>query len=55
MRTSSRRGSPTTTLASRSASAATTSSTIGAGTSARRMAVQRCPALVVISRATSLT
>ncbi len=55
MRTCSERGSPTVTFARRSASAPTTVSTIGLGTSTRRMAVHFWPALTVISVTTPLT
>ncbi|MND20560.1 hypothetical protein D3C80_108930 [compost metagenome] len=54
MRTPSSDGSPTTTLASRSRRRVATASMCLAGTMARRMAVHFCPALVVISRTTSL-
>ncbi|MNN35251.1 hypothetical protein D3C81_1490980 [compost metagenome] len=54
MRTPSTDGSPTTTLARRSRRRVATASMCLAGTMARRMAVHFCPALVVISRATSL-
>ena len=54
MRTSSRDGSPATTFDSRARSPAATASMCWRGTMARRMAVHFWPALVVISRATSL-
>lgn len=54
MRTPSSDGSPTTTLLSRSRRRVATASMCLAGTMARRMAVHFCPALVVISRTTSL-
>ncbi|MCY1181140.1 hypothetical protein D9M73_216290 [compost metagenome] len=54
MRTPSTDGSPTTTLARRSRKRVATASMCLAGTMARRMAVHFCPALVVISLATSL-
>ena len=55
MRTPSIAGSPTFTPASRFFSAATTSSTIPAGTNVRRIAVHFCPAFTVISFTTSFT
>ncbi len=55
MRTPSARGSPTVTLRSAARNASTTSAAAAAGTRALRMAVHFCPALTVISRATSLT
>ena len=48
------RGSPIRTLARRADSASCTASRCSAGAMARRMAVHFCPALAVISRATSL-
>ena len=55
MRTPSKLGSPTTVLDKRAISFSVTASKCLAGTIARLMAVHFCPALVVISRATSLT
>ena len=54
MRTSSRAGSPSLIDARRCFSASITSFTILRGTMVRRIAVHFCPALAVISRATSL-
>ena len=55
MRTPSFAGSPTTTLASRARSRSASAAACRRGTMARRIAVHFCPALTVISRATSLT
>ena len=55
IRTSSWRGLPTVTFASRAAIASTTASAIARGTMARRIAVHFWPALTVISVTTPLT
>ena len=55
MRTSLLRGLPTTVFASLAAMASSTAERCAAGTRTRRIAVHFCPALTVISRATSRT